>query len=226
MLPHTSSIRTTDDDDSDDDIHGGPSHALAVTTGDSEAQHKERKRIYRVEKQLRQERLTHELTDKGTLLQSGWLKLRGAFKNWTKYWCTLRPGVLNYFVDERQRELVGSILLSGCEVIERPTKKSGFCFKIYHPLRQPIFGTKGPRGEVLVSGWMSLHSDFAILRAPTADEGSRWLRNISAAICADLPTVSKHSRGAGTHPPDHAVDATPDTLAYHSPDRDGTLRDL
>ena len=37
---------------------------------------------------------------------------------------------------------VGTVLLNTCELIERPSKKDGFCFKLFHPLDQSIWATK------------------------------------------------------------------------------------
>ena len=37
---------------------------------------------------------------------------------------------------------VGTILLNTVELIERPSKKDGFCFKLFHPLEQSIWATK------------------------------------------------------------------------------------
>lgn len=37
---------------------------------------------------------------------------------------------------------VGTILLSACKLIERPSKKDGFCFKLYHPLEKSIWAVK------------------------------------------------------------------------------------
>lgn len=42
---------------------------------------------------------------------------------------------------------MGTILLNVCELIERPSKKDGFCFKLFHPLDQNIWATRGPLGE-------------------------------------------------------------------------------
>lgn len=44
---------------------------------------------------------------------------------------------------------MGTILLSMCKLIERPSKKDGFCFKLYHPLDQSIWAPKGPMGETI-----------------------------------------------------------------------------
>ncbi len=47
------------------------------------------------------------------------------------------------------QDWVGTILLSMCKLIERPSKKDGFCFKLYHPLDQSIWAPKGPMGETI-----------------------------------------------------------------------------
>ena len=42
----------------------------------------------------------------------------------------------------QEEQWVGTVILNGCEIIERPSKKEGFCFKIYHPLQNYIWATK------------------------------------------------------------------------------------
>ena len=37
---------------------------------------------------------------------------------------------------------IGTLLLTSCELLERPSKKDGFCFKVFHPLNQSIWATK------------------------------------------------------------------------------------
>lgn len=37
---------------------------------------------------------------------------------------------------------VGTVMLKMCEVLERPSKKGGFCFKLFHPLDHPIWAPK------------------------------------------------------------------------------------
>lgn len=44
---------------------------------------------------------------------------------------------------------VGTVLLTSCQVIERPSKKDGFCFKLYHPLEQSIWAPRGPHNETI-----------------------------------------------------------------------------
>ena len=44
---------------------------------------------------------------------------------------------------------VGTVLLNACQVMERPSKKDGFCFKLFHPLEQSIWAPRGPEKEAI-----------------------------------------------------------------------------
>lgn len=70
------------------------------------------------------------------------LQIRGTLKSWTKLWCVLKPGVLLIYKTPKIGQWVGTILLHSCELIERPSKKDGFCFKLFHPLDQSIWAVK------------------------------------------------------------------------------------
>ena len=48
----------------------------------------------------------------------------------------------NFSLLLQSRDWVGTVLLNTCRLIERPSKKDGFCFKLFHPLDQSIWGTK------------------------------------------------------------------------------------
>lgn len=70
------------------------------------------------------------------------LQIRGTLKSWTKLWCVLKPGVLLIYKTHKNGQWVGTVLLNACELIERPSKKDGFCFKLFHPLEQSIWAVK------------------------------------------------------------------------------------
>lgn len=70
------------------------------------------------------------------------LKIRSSLKSWTKLWCALKPGVLLIYKTPKSDHWVGTILLNACKLIERPSKKDGFCFKLYHPLDKSIWAVK------------------------------------------------------------------------------------
>lgn len=57
-------------------------------------------------------------------------------------WCVLKPGVLLIYKTHKNGQWVGTVLLNACELIERPSKKDGFCFKLFHPLEQSIWAVK------------------------------------------------------------------------------------
>lgn len=71
-----------------------------------------------------------------------YLQIRGTLKSWTKLWCVLKPGVLLIYKTPKNGQWVGTVLLNACEIIERPSKKDGFCFKLFHPLEQSIWAVK------------------------------------------------------------------------------------
>uniref|UniRef100_A0A0K0D604 PH domain-containing protein n=1 Tax=Angiostrongylus cantonensis TaxID=6313 RepID=A0A0K0D604_ANGCA len=69
---------------------------------------------------------------------------------WSRFFCVLKPGLLIIYKSnkiDKHGHWVGTVLLSTCELIERPSKKDGFCFKLYQPLDQSIWATRGPLGE-------------------------------------------------------------------------------
>lgn len=57
----------------------------------------------------------------------------------------LKPGVLLIYKTPKVGQWVGTVLLHCCELIERPSKKDGFCFKLFHPLDQSVWAVKVPQ---------------------------------------------------------------------------------
>lgn len=61
---------------------------------------------------------------------------------------------------------IGSILLNMCSLIERPSKKNGFCFKLFNPSDRYIWASRGPHGEIF--GALTVHrlpGSYIICRA-------------------------------------------------------------
>ncbi|XP_018608134.2 oxysterol-binding protein-related protein 5-like isoform X2 [Scleropages formosus] len=115
------------------------------------------------------------------------LKIRGTLKRWTKLWCVLKPGVLLIYKTPKMDQWVGTILLNACTLIERPSKKDGFCFKLYHPLDQSIWATKGPEGENVGSITQPLPSSYLISRAASESDGRCWMDALELALsCSSL----------------------------------------
>jgi hypothetical protein len=62
--------------------------------------------------------------------------------------------VLLIYKTPKVGQWVGTVLLHCCELIERPSKKDGFCFKLFHPLDQSVWAVKVPPGRLGEPGWV------------------------------------------------------------------------
>ncbi|XP_067090633.1 oxysterol-binding protein-related protein 5 isoform X2 [Osmerus mordax] len=148
---------------------------------------KVQKKNYRQEKKRAAKELFSTLKDPSVVIMSDWLKIRGSLKSWTKLWCALKPGVLLIYKTPKADHWVGTILLNACKLIERPSKKDGFCFKLYHPLDKSIWAIKGPRGENVGSITQPLPSNYLIFRAASESDGRCWMDALELALsCSSL----------------------------------------
>ncbi|KNC80442.1 hypothetical protein SARC_07193, partial [Sphaeroforma arctica JP610] len=89
------------------------------------------------------------------------------------------------FVEEREippaerrsrEEWFGTINLASCKIVVRPSKKEGYCFKIFQPQGKNIFGAKG------VVESLPIATDYIILRSTDAAEGQAWFNAIRKII--------------------------------------------
>ena len=120
-------------------------------------------------------------------------------KSWTKLWFVLKPGLLLLYRSEKaqSRHWIGTIILSSCELIERPSKKDGFCFKLFHPMDQSIWASKGPEGESLGAVVQPLPTSHLSFRAPTNAAGKCWMDALELALrCSSLLTGSHRNRNS------------------------------
>ncbi|XP_064193113.1 oxysterol-binding protein-related protein 5 isoform X2 [Anguilla rostrata] len=140
------------------------------------------KKNYRQEKKRAAKELSSALKDPSVILMSNWLKIRGSLKGWTRMWCVLRPGVLLIYKTPKVEPWVGTVLLNACRLIERPSKKDGFCFKLYHPLDKSIWAVKGPKGENMGSFTQPLPSSYLIFRAASESDGRCWMDALELAL--------------------------------------------
>ncbi|XP_058841622.1 oxysterol-binding protein-related protein 8-like isoform X4 [Acipenser ruthenus] len=148
---------------------------------------KVQKKNYREEKKRATKELLSTITDPSVIVMADWLKIRGTLKSWTKLWCVLKPGVLLIYKTLKNGQWVGTVLLNACELIERPSKKDGFCFKLFHPLEQSIWAVKGPKGEAVGSITQPLPSSYLIFRAASESDGRCWLDALELALkCSSL----------------------------------------
>lgn len=69
-------------------------------------------------------------------------QFRSVFRNWHRFYCTVRPGMIVYYKDEAMNFWAGTVLLQNGQVIERPTKMGGYGFKFFHPLKHSIHALK------------------------------------------------------------------------------------
>ncbi|XP_039592849.1 oxysterol-binding protein-related protein 5 isoform X3 [Polypterus senegalus] len=152
---------------------------------------KVQKKNYREEKKRAAKELFSALKDPTVIIMANWLKIRGTLKSWTKLWCVLKPGVLLIYKTPKVDHWVGTILLSACKLIERPSKKDGFCFKLYHPMDKSIWTMKGPKGENVGSITQPLPSSYLIFRAVSESDGRCWMDALELALsCSSLYKLS------------------------------------
>nr|XP_045622637.1 oxysterol-binding protein-related protein 8-like isoform X5 [Procambarus clarkii]XP_045622638.1 oxysterol-binding protein-related protein 8-like isoform X5 [Procambarus clarkii] len=151
--------------------------------------YKDQRRKYRREKKRVARELLSTLKDPAVVVLADWLKVRGSLKGWTKLWCVLKPGMLLLYKNAKVKSShwVGTVLLNTCELIERPSKKDGFCFKLFHPLEQSIWATKGPEGETMGAVVQPLPSSHLIFRAPSQAAGKCWMDALELAVrCSSI----------------------------------------
>uniref|UniRef100_A0A1I7V3J6 PH domain-containing protein n=1 Tax=Caenorhabditis tropicalis TaxID=1561998 RepID=A0A1I7V3J6_9PELO len=139
---------------------------------------KKQKKEYRDEKKRVNDELLSALRDPTVVVMADTLKVRGALKKWNRYYCVLKPGLLIVYKHKKadRSDWVGTVLLNHCELIERPSKKDGFCFKLYHPMDMSIWGNRGPLGQSFGSFTLNpLNTSFLICRAPSDQAGRCWM---------------------------------------------------
>uniref|UniRef100_A0AAR5NY51 Oxysterol-binding protein n=1 Tax=Dendroctonus ponderosae TaxID=77166 RepID=A0AAR5NY51_DENPD len=167
--------------------------------------YKAQRKNYRKEKKRVTNELLNSLKDPTVVVLADWLKVRGTLKSWTKLWCVLKPGLLVLYKSPKSKSShwVGTILLNSCKVIERPSKKDGFCFKLYNPLEQTIWAHRRPENETIRAVVQPLPSSYLIFRAPSQASGMCWLDALEISIRNDSALVrsvsNKSTSGSTTH---------------------------
>lgn len=125
------------------------------------------------------------MRDERIIILADWLKVRGSLKNWIKLYCILKPGIMLLFKSDKPKagQWVGTLLLNSCQLLERPSKKHGFCFKVFHPLERSIWAAKGPAGETSINvPYILLPTFYLIFRAPSENVGQIWMEAIELAL--------------------------------------------
>ncbi|XP_075990056.1 oxysterol-binding protein-related protein 8 isoform X5 [Anticarsia gemmatalis] len=194
----------TSSDKSSETAVGGISRTTSTALSRKES-YKAQRQHYRREKKRAASALLHSIEDPSVVVLADWLKVRGSLKSWTKLWCVLKPGLLLLYKSPKAKSShwVGTVLLTSCQVIERPSKKDGFCFKLYHPLEQSIWAPRGPHNETIGAVVQPLPTAHLIFRAPSQAAGHCWLDGLELALrCSNAMLRCSRSRPEQTVAPD------------------------
>ncbi|CAF0951522.1 unnamed protein product [Didymodactylos carnosus] len=163
----------------------GSNSDLSTSMDRTRYSYKAQKQNYLTEKKRITNELVAVLRDSPVIVLADWLKVRGTLRDWTKLWVILKPGLLLLYKrpQEKNSVWVGTVVLNSCQVIQRPSKKHGFCFKIFHPLEKSIWSARGPNGEAVGALTFPLPMTHLIFRASDEntdlDEGDR-MSDVSA----------------------------------------------
>jgi len=160
-----------------------------TTRLDRKESYKAQRRSYANEKKRVERELLSTFKDQSIIVLADWLKVRGTLKGWTKLWCILKPGLLLLYRSPKAKSShwIGTIILSTCELIERPSKKNGFCFKLFHPMDQSIWASRGPDNEAIGAVVQPLPTSHCIFRAPNSSAGRCWMDALELALrCSSL----------------------------------------
>ncbi|CAF1134868.1 unnamed protein product, partial [Brachionus calyciflorus] len=128
-----------------------------LTNAIKETNYKQQKENYLTEKKRITNDIITVMKDERIIVLADWLKVRSSLKNWIKLYVILKPGIMLLFKSDKMKSghWVGTIILNSCQLLERPSKKHGFCFKLFHPLERSIWASKASDGPMFrVVGWM------------------------------------------------------------------------
>lgn len=170
--------------------------------------YKAQRKSYRKEKKRVASELLNSLQDPAVIVLADWLKVRGTLKSWTKLWCILKPGLMLLYKTPKVKSShwVGTVLLTSCQVIERPSKKDGFCFKLFHPLDQSIWAPRGPEKESMGAVVQPLPTSYLIFRAPSQAAGKCWMDALELSLrCSALLVRSISTSAADEGPPNESA---------------------
>ncbi|CDW55408.1 PH and Oxysterol BP domain containing protein [Trichuris trichiura] len=178
---------------------------MELSDSGSVASSSKRKQEYHQEKKRIAYELMQTLKDPTVVIIADWLKIRGTLRKWMRVFCVLKPGLFIVYKNEKTDKLghwIGTVLLSSCELIERPSKKGGFCFKLYHAMDQSIWASRGPRGESFGAVTQPLPTSHLICRAPSEESGRCWMDGLELALKCNRLLLRTLSRQFNKENPD------------------------
>ncbi|CAF1326772.1 unnamed protein product, partial [Adineta ricciae] len=167
----------------------GSSNESVERNNTKQESYKMKKQSYQSAKKRITSELANVLKDSSVVIVSDWLKVRGTLRDWTKLWAILKPGLMLLYRNPPSKNgvWVGTVVLSSCEVIQRPSKKPGFCFKIWHPLEKSIWAQKGPNNEQFGAITFPLPMNYLICRASDETAGRCWMDALELTMkCSKL----------------------------------------
>ncbi|EDQ84636.1 uncharacterized protein MONBRDRAFT_34615 [Monosiga brevicollis MX1] len=159
-------------------------HLKYSSSRDSRKQYKLNRSRYEEEKQRMTDMSGYDMDERP--YKTGIMKIRNTLRSWTKFYCELRHGMLLLYKEDRHDVWMGTVLLAGGMVMERPSRKEGHTFKFSHPLRAAIHAPRGPKGEI----WFNLvriPSDHCMFRVSTAQECEEWITAFRRSIFGPHP---------------------------------------
>ncbi|XP_030369837.1 oxysterol-binding protein-related protein 8 isoform X1 [Scaptodrosophila lebanonensis] len=173
--------------------------------------YKAQRKNYRREKKRVASELMNSLQDPAVIVLADWLKVRGTLKSWTKLWCVLKPGLLLIYKSQKTKSShwVGTVMLTSCQVIERPSKKDGFCFKLFHPLEQSIWAPRGPDKETIGAVVQPLPTAYLIFRAPSQAAGKCWMDALELSLRCSALLLRSNSNTTGAASSTYTSDPLP-----------------
>lgn len=150
-----------------------------------ESNYKEKKENYLTEKKRITNDMLTIMREESIIVLADWLKIRGSLKNWIKVYVVLKPGIMLLYKSDKMKSgsWIGTIILNSCQLLERPSKKHGFCFKLFHPMEKSIWASKGPAGETYINvPYMLLPTFYLIFRASSETIGQIWMDAIELTL--------------------------------------------
>lgn len=179
------------------------------------ASFREQKKDYENIKHRFTSQMMHETLESSKGIHSGWLKIRTTLKSWIRVWCQVNPSVLILYKSQeaQKKHRIGIVVLSVCQVMTRPSKKEGFCFKIFSRFKTSIWTESS--SALLIT----LPTTSIILRAPDEDAGKLWLEVLQRGIETsneNTKVIDLNLPSTSTHQDEFYLDRQDKSISYVS----------
>eukprot|EP00730_Choanoeca_flexa_P000406 TRINITY_DN10186_c0_g2_i1.p1 TRINITY_DN10186_c0_g2~~TRINITY_DN10186_c0_g2_i1.p1 ORF type:complete len:807 (+),score=217.60 TRINITY_DN10186_c0_g2_i1:48-2468(+) len=162
----------------------GHRHSVRQAKHETAKRYREERSKYQEEKAKMSDSNGYDLEEPP--YKTGVLKIRNTLRTWTKFYCELRHGMLLLYKEDKHDVWMGTIMLSGGMVLERPSRKEGYVFKFSHPLRAAIHAPRGPKNEIWLN-MLRIPSDHCMFRVSSSKECEDWIKAFKRAIYGPHP---------------------------------------